>query len=328
MHDDASSFWLTGAEPAWSGHHAALAARLAHPAAARLTEEQEAIALGLAQRLVLGLATALPLAGEPADIWGRWESTGLPGSSVLAPALLARVEEFRWRRNLPLAPAEPAAPLFQHQPRASDPDPAGPLAASEPDVAEAAYLRLRIADGARTTAIGQPLLLPTELSPAPLRALLLDIAAQDLALVGDGAGRAADMAHAIDALLGATGAGSIDDAARRYCAALHDSGTLAEAATGAVARRDWLAVVALLTARSGGGFSRVAAGLLAARDDQIVSALATIAVETAAAGPLLDALADVPGRPGRHGTALPSDQHCDTMAAVEARAAHLRDRGA
>lgn len=328
MHDDPALSWLCAAEPLWAGHHSALAARLARPAAARLTEEQEALALGLAQRLVQGLAAALPLASEAKDIWARWETGGMPDSAALAPSLMARAEEYRWRRHQPQAFAVAAAPLFQPRIEIVDAVIAASEVDAEPSEVEAAYLHLRVADGRRSNAIGQPLLLHSELPPAALRALMLDIAAQDLALIGDGQGRAADLAHAIDGVLAAHGTDSIDTAAHRYHAALQADQAVGEAAAVALARRDWLAVVALLSAAERAGFSRVAAALLASNDAQIVTALRRIGVDVAAAGPLLDALADVPGRPD-HGL-LPATGNIgqNTMTAVAARAAQLRENGA
>jgi hypothetical protein len=324
MHDDPAFAWLTGVESLWSGHNAALTARLARPAVPRLTEEQEALALGIAERLVLGLAEHLPLASEGAEIWARWATGGLPASAAVAPVLMARVEEFRWRRMPSFVPAHPGAAIV--------PAPATALATApgeaEPTETELAYLAMRIADAARSNALGQPLLPPGELPAATLRALLLDIAAQDLALVGDGGGRAGDMAQAIDAILSAGSSGSIDEAARRYLAGLQAIGIVPEAAKAALDRCDWLAVTALLAAVTGGSFARVAAALLAAKDHQILAAVALLGVKPEHAGPLIDALADVPARLDVHAADILPDGRSDTAAAVTARAAHLRDRGA
>lgn len=282
------------------------------------------MAFGIVRRLILDVAAQLPLASDPGDIWSRWEVGGVPAGAALAPALLARVEEYRWRRGLPVAPAVGAAPLFE-QP-ASDAAPPAPVA--EPTPSDLAYLDLCIADRARSTALGLPLLPPAELPPSLLRALLLDIAAQDMALVGDGGGRAGDMAHAIDTLLAGPASASIDLCAQRYSASLQAIGILGEAAAEAVAGHDWLAVTALLAAASGAGLSRVAAALLAADDAAITAAMAALGVSADGAAPLIDALADVPGRPDRAAAALVADTAGSTAAMVAARASHLRGLGA
>lgn len=324
MQEENALSWLAAAEPLWAGHWAALTARLSQPSAARLTEEQEALALGLTARLVLHAAKLLPLASEPEDIWARWEVAGLPASAALAPALFARVEEFRWRWHQPQVPALAATPLFQPQSAGLDTAIAAPLADMPLSGVESAYLQLRVADGLRTNAIGQPLLLPHELPPAALRALMLDLAAQDLTLIGDGQGRAADLARAIDNALATSAPDAIDVAARRYCDALGAANLTGEAAFAAISRRDWLAVVALVSGAQGAGFSRTAAALLAASDAQIVAALGEIGIASVDAGPLLDALADVTGRPDTTALSTPGEQNHDTLAAVAARATQLR----
>ncbi len=309
MHDDPVPDWLTSAQAAWSGHHAALAACLARPGAPRLTEEQEALALGMARRLVLALAVPMPLLTPPDQLWARWESDGIPAAGALAPVLLARVEEYRWRRMLPSPVADVAAPLFaglraETLPIASvgtDAEVAAIPAVPGDDAAEAAYLALRIADGARRDALGMPLLPPAELRPALRRTLMLDLAAQDLALAGDGDGRAAELAAAIDAHCTGAPPPSIDTAARRYHAVMAERGQLGTAGGAAIARGDWLALVALLAAAQDSGFAATAAALLAASDDAIVAALARLEIDAGAAAPLLDALAEVPARLGAQG---------------------------
>lgn len=328
MQDDPAFSWLVSAEPAWSGHYAALADRLTRPDAVHLTEEQVALALGIAQRLVSELAEKLPIAIHSDAIWARWEAQGMPSGQLLAPSLLARVEEHRWRRQASALTAEPPVPLFQIGGPAPDAMIDIPAELVEQSPIDAAYLALRIADGARVSAMGQPLLLSAELSLQIERALLLDLAAEEIAADEPDKGRAAELAKAIDAVSQTRGVAPIDLASRAYHSAARNSGLLGYVASAAVARRDWLVVIALLSAELGAGFSRVSALLLAMDDDRLCAALSMIGVAAPDSGPLLDALADVPGRP--LGRPVLDDQsgQAATLAAVAARAANLRDRGA
>lgn len=327
MQDELASSWLTSAESAWSGHYAALTDRLTRPEGVRLTEEQAALALGIAQRLVLELAAQLPLGMDGAEIWARWESEGLPSGHRLVPPLLARVEEHRWRRQAAILAAEPPVPLFQHGGLAPDAVIDIPQEAADPNAIDAAYLALRIADGARVSAMGQPLLLAAEVPLAVERALLLDLAAEDMAAAGHDNVRAADLAKAIDAISAARCASPIESAAQSYHAAATELGLLGDVARVALGRRDWLAVIALLAAELRTGFSQMSSMLLTSDDDRLRVALAMIGVEAADAGPLLDALADVPGRPVPNVQRGSIGIEAATMAAVTARAANLRGRG-
>jgi hypothetical protein len=325
MQDEFSSRWLTAVEPVWSGHHAALSARLARPLALRLTEEQESLAFGLLRRLIADLAGRLPLASDRDAIWTIWEANGVPDAEVVVPAVMARVEEYRWRRMISAPIAEVPMSLFIHSDTDSAPEPVviDGTADLTPEV-DGAYLALRIADAARSDAMGQPLLPPSELNADLLRGLLLDIAAQDLALTGDGGTRAGDLAAAVDTVLADVAHGSINEAARRYAAAVLEAGLVAEIGRAAISDRDWLALVALVSSRLSTGFAPAAAALIAADDREALALLADMGMDAACSAPLLDALAELPARPQR-GATLRSAQLGGAVADLAAREALLRE---
>jgi hypothetical protein len=326
MLDEFASAWLTKAERSWSGPHAALAARLSQPQAARLTEEQEAQAIGLARRVMCDHAAALPLQAAPETIWERWEADGFPAAAALAPYLLARVEEYRWRR-IKTGTEPDIPPLFV---QAKSPDGAITLLddsaitqreEGEIDPAElcdAAYLQLRLADGERLDGLGQPLLASSELPAAIRRSLFLDLAAQDLALFPTTPDRAAQLAQAIDGQMTIGPQSPVDAAARAYCQAMEAASLRSEAASAAIARHDWLALIALLAGRFNHSFLRTAGALIASSDQQLIEVAADIGVSAAQVVPLLDSLAALPGR-------LPcaepdSAEGNDTVSALTARA--------
>lgn len=320
----------------WAGHHAALAARLGRPDAVRLTEEQEALALGIVGRLVTRMAGTLPLATPPGAIWAVWEGAGVPSAALLAPLVLARVEEYRWRRMVRPPVAEPLLALFPGADNDGDsvPVPTSIPAMPVPDSAEhaamdVAYLALRIADAQRSDAFGMPELLPSELPEPVRRALLLDIAAQDLALANDPSARASAVAAAVEAALKNAVTSDIDIAARDYAVSVDATGNAAELLDNAVTRHDWLGVTAYLAAKYEMPFSVTAASLVG-QDEAATSALcAAVGMPRRAIGILLDALAEVPARPclGVVAAGEPATPGDTSMAEEMAlRAAALRHR--
>lgn len=327
MHEAPSLHGLTSAATRWSGHHAALAARLGQPGAVRLTEEQEAMSLGIARRLVHMIAGQMPLKTDIASIWARWEATGIPSAPLLAPSIFARVEEYRWRRMMTGPLHDPLPGLFADMvgKRRSAAVPEG-TAAEAAAAVDAALLALRIADGARSDAFGLPLLLPNELPQASLRALLFDTGAQDLAQAGDLDSRATEIAAAVERAQGDHGQSQIDAAARGYTAALEQAELLVMATTDAIARHDWLAVIAVAAAKAQLRFAEAAAALVAADEDVLRQFFVALGLSPAATSPLLDSIAEIPGRPGTALAESAATDSEDIVMAVAARAESLRAR--
>lgn len=327
MHEAPSLQGLAGAATRWSGHNAALAARLGQPGAVRLTEEQEAMSLGVARRLVHMLAAQLPLQTGIDSIWARWESCGLPSAHLLALPILARVEEYRWRRMMTGPLHDPLPGLFADMAgkRRSTAVPAG----VDPEAAvavDAALLALRVADGARSDAFGLPLLLPAELPPPSLRALLFDTGAQDLAQAGDLDSRAPDIAAAVERALASHGQSQIDAAAHGYTATLESLDLLIDATTDAIARHDWLAVIAVASAKAQLRFAETAAALVAADELVLLHFFMELGLTAAATAPLLDSIAEIPGRPAAMAAATAVADSENVVMAVAARAEALRAR--
>lgn len=327
MHEAPSLHGLAGAASRWSGHHAALAVRLGQPGAVRLTEEQEAMALGIARRLVRMIAGQMPLKTDIASIWARWEATGIPSAQLLAPSIFARVEEYRWRRMMTGPLHDPLPGLFADMAgkrrSAAVPDGIAPESGAAVD---AALLALRIADGARSDAFGLPLLLPAELPSAGLRALLFDTGAQDLAQAGDLDSRAPDIAAAVENVLARHRQCAIDAAARAYTATLEHAGLLVAVTRDAMARHDWLAVIAVAAAKAQLRFADAAAALVAADEDVLRQFFVTLGLASGATAPLLDSIAEIPGRPSASFAESAATDSEDIVMAVAARAESLRTR--
>jgi hypothetical protein len=326
---------LRAAGEQWAGHHAALAARLGRPDAVRLTEEQETLALGIVARLVVRIGTGLPLIAQPGAVWALWESTGVPSAALLAPSVLARVEEYRWRRMVRAPASQPLLALFPGSDSDSDssgappPVPAVPVTDSAEHAAmDVAYLALRIADAQRSDPFGMPEVLPQELPEAARRALLLDIAAQDLALADNPSARAGEVAAAVEAALQTPHISGIDTATRDFAASVDATGEAPELLAAAVLRHDWLAVTAYLAAKYDTPFSVTAASLVGQDEAATSAACAAVGMPRRAIGALLDALAEVPARPHFSAASVAETQHDASMAEeMSLRAAALRPRG-
>lgn len=325
MYDAPSLHEITGAASRWSGHHAALATRLGQPGAVRLTEEQEALALGVARRLVYQLAAGLPLKTPIENIWARWESGGLPSAALLAPSIFARVEEYRWRRMMTGPLHDPLPGLFADTKanRRSAAAPTG-IDASHSSAIDAALLNLRIADGGRSDPFGLPLLLPAELPQAGLRALLFDTGAQDLAQAADMNSRAPEIAAAVERVQAAHADCPIEAAARAYVATLDEADCLAPAVADAIARHDWLVVIAVAAIKGRMRFADTAALLVAADEVSVQRFFMDLGLTSESATPLLDSLAEIPGRPIDPVPQPVQQDSEDMVRAVAARAEALR----
>ncbi len=194
----------------------------------RLTDEQQALAAHMARRLTGDLLNRLGLIAVESEIWDRLRRGGMPFAGALAPHLLARVQEHRWRaladRAVPVAPPAPGTPL--------------------PDDW---LLACAIADAQRHDADQAPLLAPADL-PASLRlTLLTDLAAVSLSLVGANA----DDAKALSAAVEQAAASDFPPAMEAVVAAA----PVDPAATAhALADGNWPALIALIARLSGQGY--------------------------------------------------------------------------
>jgi hypothetical protein len=191
-------------------------------------------------------------------------------------------------------------------------------------VVDAAMLALRVADGQRSDAFGLPLLLPAELPAPARRALLFDLGAQDLAQANDLNARAPAIAQAVERVMADLAESAIDNAAQAYVDALESTGLLAVASADAIARHDWLAVIAVVAVRSGWRFSDAAAALVAADEPAVEQFFVELGLEMTAVTPLLDSLAEIPGRPANGDLPPPAPASEDLVQAVAARANALR----
>lgn len=290
----AESFPSTGPDlpsPTLSARLRELAAYLAAPTAGHLTEEQRALSLGIARRLVTTLAAELDVGIDVTALWDDWLAGGIPSAERLAPACFARGEEHRWRQQS----AQSAPTVSPGTAETAD----GLPAAGESELSDTdrAFLALRIADRRRFDALGNPAIAVADLDPDLLRALLLDIAAWWLARdKGDG-NRAAALGDAVrttgEAQQSATG---IDAEAKAYHAILIANGDLSAVAAGAIARHDWTTLVALAAAAGKRRYADMALALITAEAAALPVLLAPLRLDSAALAPLEASLAMLPAR--------------------------------
>ena len=285
---------------------AELAAYLAAPAAGRLTEEQRALALGIARRVVCEIARELD-PGIDADIlWQRWLADGVPAAARLAAPCFARAEEHRWREQSMQQSAVPSV---------------GGAGDARPDSGQEtlssvdhAYLQLQIADGRRRDALGNPCIAPADLDPTLFRTLLLDIAAWQLGRIEGDQGEGARLGNAVNGLMEKqASAPGIDAAARDYHAALVAEQALADAAETAIARHDWPALIALAASAHGARFEAMAVALLSAEPAALPLLLAPLRLDRAALAPLEASLAQLTDR------AVPGDVAGNPVPLAEVR---------
>lgn len=304
---------LASVNPALSARLKESAAFLAAPAATRLSEEQRALVLGIARRLVESVAGLLGGAVDSRALWDDWAAQGLPGAAHLSGRCFARAEEHRWR-NQPVQDVGETVP-----PRVIAADAAidVPVAAGDPLTAiDRAYLALQIADRRRFDALGHPRIAIEDLDLDLLRALLLDIAAWALVQAGKDGAEAARLGEAVrGALAQHRPERGIDRAAVDYHAALDGAGTLADSAAAAIARHDWPSFIALAAATHKYRYDAMALALITAEPAQLAPMLAPLLRDQAALVPLEGSLAMLPGR------AVASAAPDDYTAALQARAA-------
>jgi hypothetical protein len=281
--------------PTLSARLQEMADYLAAPAVGRLTDEQRALALGIARRLVAEVAARLDTAIDSARLWQDWLDGGVPGAERLAAPCFTRAEEHRWREQSALRAASPLIALADS---ADADEPGGMLLADEPVTdADRCYLALQIADRRRTDALGSPCIAVADLEPELFRSLLLDIAAWRLIGLGKDGADAARLGDAVRAALARrAGEAGIDAAAAAWHRALDADGALTDTAASIVARNDWPALIALAGAAHRRSYSEMTLDLLTAEAAALPSLLAPLRIDRASLAPLEASLASLPDR--------------------------------
>lgn len=289
----ADSFSLPGIDlpsPTLSARLGELAAFLAAPTTGRLTEEQRALSLGIARRLVIDVAAELDPAIDAAALWSDWLAAGVPAAERMTIACFARAEEHRWRE---LSAQRVGAPAPIEQGDVGD----IPVSAIPPSEADHAYLALQIADRRRFDNYGHPRLALADIDGELFRALLLDIAAWRLAQVAKESEAAADLGKAVrDATERRDTARSIDAAAQAYHDRMAEQGEPGAAAAAAIARHDWVALIGLAAVTGRRRYAETALSLLSAEAAALPFVLASLKIDRAALAPLEASLALLPAR--------------------------------
>lgn len=275
--------------PTLSARLGELAVFLAAPTAGRLTEEQRALSLGIARRLVAAVADELDPGIDGDALWRDWLAAGVPAAERLTTVCFARAEEHRWREYSAQRVTTPI-PLEGVEEEA-------PVASDIPSDIDRAYLALQIADRRRFDSYGNPCVAPADVDTGLFRALLLDIAAWRLARVAKDGKLAADLGEAVRAATEGRDAGAgIDRAAKAYHDLLAGQGKLADAATAAITRHDWVTVIALSAVAARRPYVDTALALLSAEAAVLPFLLAPLKLDRAALAPLEASLALLPGR--------------------------------
>jgi hypothetical protein len=290
MIDSVSSPGIDPPSPTLSARLRELAGYLAAPAAGRLTEEQRALSLSIARRLVVDVTARLHLGIDPGGLWSEWMRGGLPSAARLAGICFARAEEHRWREQSALRTSPP--PILAE----TDAENADVSAVSEPlsDVGRA-YLALQIADRRRFDALGNPAIAVADLDSEIFRTLLLDIAAWRLSVLSGDTARAAELGEAVRvATERHAGERGIERAGQAYYEIL--GGALSDAVTNAIARHNWPTLIALAAAAHRRSYSDMAMTLLTAESAALPSLLAPLRLDHAALAPLEASLAMLPAR--------------------------------
>lgn len=295
MDDSFSSPGIDLPSPTLSARLRELAIYLAAPTVGRLTEEQRALTLGIARRLVVDVAARLDATIDSAALWHDWLNGGIPGADQLAAACFGRAEEHRWRDQAAQRAVPP--PLLSPDPgkTATDNSPA-PAIAPMSDV-DRAYLALQIADRRRFDALGNPSVALADVSDGLFRSLLLDIAAWRLVGQDKDAALAAALGEAVrSALAAGSDGGGIDRVAEHYHRILEESGGLSDAAARAIARHDWTALIALAAAAHRRSYGDMALTLVTAEAAALPSLLAPLRLDRMALAPIEASLAALPAR--------------------------------
>lgn len=290
MSESLSSPGIDPPSPTLSARLRELADYLAAPAAGRLTEEQRALSLGIARRLVADVAARLDPDIDPDALWAEWLRGGLPCAERLAGVCFARAEEHRWREQSAQRSSPPPSLNWPDETIADAPAVGDPL--SEVD---RAYLALQIADRRRFDALGNPGLAVADLDADTFRALVLDIAAWRLADVSKDQTRAAQLGEAVrEAIEAQAGEKGIARAGAVYYEIL--GAAVPDVAATAVARHNWPVLIALAAAAYLRAYEDMAIALLTAESAALPSLLAPLRVDHAALAPLEASLAMLPAR--------------------------------
>jgi len=319
MRDSFASPGIELPSPTLSARLREMADFLAAPSAERLTEEQRALALGIARRLIVDVAARLDADIDPAALWEDWIRGGIPGAGRLAAPCFARGEEHRWREQSAQRAAPPLVPAPEEVVGGDGKGDFPGADAAMPDAARF-YLALQIADRRRADALGNPCIAVADLDTDLFRALLLDIAAWRLVEVGAAQADAARLGDAVrSALARRASETGIDAAAASWHRALEAEGVLAETAARAIARHDWPALIGLAAAAHRQPYAAMALTLLTAETAALPSLLAPLRIERTAIAPLEASLSLLPCRT-ISGSAAPDE---DYAALLSARAGSL-----
>lgn len=297
MSESLSSPGIDPPSPTLSARLRELADYLAAPIAGRLTEEQRALSLGVARRLVADVAARLDPGIDPDTLWSEWLRGGLPCAERLAGICFARAEEHRWREQSVL---RTSVPLVLDEP---DEEVAEALAVGEAlsDV-DRAYLALQIADRRRFDALGNPALAVADLDGELFRVLLLDVAAWRLAEVSKDQARAAELGEAVrTAIERHTSETGIARAGAAYYGILGPA--VPDVARTAIVRHNWPVLIALAAAAHHRTFEEMALALLTTETAALPSLLAPLRLDRAALAPLEASLAMLPARAVADGSA-------------------------
>lgn len=282
--------------PALNARLRELSDHFANPLQARLTEEQRALMLGIARRLVFDIAAQLDGPVDSDALWARWMADGIPMAAELAPLCFIRAEEYRWRRSAMhrISDDLPERPVSVDPSARDEATPGGGVMTP----VEQAFLALRIADLRRTDSLEFPCLPAGDIPTQIYQALALDIAAFALAAHGNDADLARKLGGRIKAMVAEQRqSAGIDAAALAYFQALRRAKSERATAADLFDRQQWWVVIAVAAGLHNMSFDAAALAILAGSEAQIRTMFEPLQLPDSAFAQLFAALDTVPNRP-------------------------------
>lgn len=285
MNPTSVSFLPEQMSPVLSARLAELAHHMQAPLLGILTDEQRALSLAIARRLVISVAEQIDPAISGDRLWADWLEDGLPVNAEWAASCFARGEEYRLRaisEGKDFAPSSGLSHAALHGDRA--------------ELAEA-YLQLQIADRCRFNSFGYPILTISDISDDLYRHLLNEIARWRLREISRDRLSSAGLGEAVrSAWKHKVQAQGLDFRAHKYYDLLVAADRLYDEANHAVLRQDWPAFIALAAAVQARSYAAMALLLISASMAELAAALAPLHLTSAALTALEASLAAVPFR--------------------------------
>lgn len=294
MSPSSVSFLQEQTSPVLSARLAELAQHMGAPLLGVLTDEQRALSLAIARRLVIMVAQRIDPAISGERLWADWLREGLPVNAEWAASCFARAEEHRLRAASQSEKRAPPAGVSNVSARHG----------GDAELADA-YLQLQIADRRRFDSFGYPALAIADISDDLYRHLLNEIARWRLREISRDRLSSAGLGEAVrSAWVHKASDQGLDASARRYYERLIAADRLSNEANHVILRQDWLAFLAIAAIAQARSYAAMPLLLLSASMAELAVLLAPLQLTPAAFAVLEASLAALPCRAAVAGEAL------------------------